>query len=381
MALPQNYKKNLDIQSVDDNRGRERRQELKRLITNNDTNLPRGVEHRDLDKGFKDFVKERLYTVAYGEKIPVIMTGLDRWNLFVKTYDVQDSYGNIKIPFININRNPDTQFGSNPALIYNVPQGRSYYYGEVPIYNQERKGVDIYKIPQPIPVDINYTVRIFTYKQEVLNKFNKTVLQQFQSRQAYTLVNGHYIPIILNEIGDDSIFDLESKRFYVQTYTFNLQGFLIDPNKFKVVPAIDRALTSIEIEHKKNRRSADTRIKKSEKTERQVITLDDFLQSSSQNQINRSLKKVRGQTENNFVQTFNLSIKLDADNNYAAFTAPQNGRLISVSGLSSYEIKNLSQSYSLSFKNEFFEGEVLQIESLEQIENETNLNLEFERYE
>ena len=28
-----------------------------------------------------------------------------------------------------------------------------------------------------------------------LNQFNKTIMQKFSSRQAYTFVKGHYIPI------------------------------------------------------------------------------------------------------------------------------------------------------------------------------------------
>jgi hypothetical protein len=107
--------------------------------------------------------------------------------------------------------------------------------------------VDIYKIPQPIPVDIYYEVRIFAYRQQDLNRFNTIILKHFQSRQAYTIVNGHYLPIILEDTSDESeLTDLESKRFYVQLYSFMLQGFILDPEDFEVTPGISRTFTMVE---------------------------------------------------------------------------------------------------------------------------------------
>mgnify|MGYP000929313117 CR=1 FL=1 len=91
----------------------------------------------------------------------------------------------------------------------------------------------------------NYLLRL--KRQQELNKFNTLVLKNFQSRQAYTIVNGHYIPIVLEDTSDESqVTDLTNKRFYIQLYTFNLQGFILDPNDFIVTPAISRTLTITE---------------------------------------------------------------------------------------------------------------------------------------
>ncbi|MGA0845529.1 MAG: hypothetical protein ACO3RV_03240, partial [Luteolibacter sp.] len=109
-------------------------------------------------------------------------------------------------------------------------------------------GADIYKIPQPIPVDITYNVKIFCTKMRHLNEFNKLVLQKFTSRQAYTFVKGHYIPIILNNVSDESVSDIEKRKYYIQNYEFLMMGFLIDENEFEVLPAITRALTLFEVE-------------------------------------------------------------------------------------------------------------------------------------
>jgi len=111
--------------------------------------------------------------------------------------------------------------------------------------------MDLYKIPQPVPVDITYEVRIICNRMRELNRFNKLIMQKFTSRQAYTFVKGHYIPIILESVGDESqISDTEKRRFYNQNYTLQLQGFLMDEEEFEVTPAINRKILVSEVETK-----------------------------------------------------------------------------------------------------------------------------------
>ena len=247
MATPQTYKKKLGFWGSA--QGKERREEIKKMITENDTFLPKGVLHDDLDKGFKSFVEEDLELTLKGEKVPVIMLGLQAWNEYTKTWNFTDEYKNIKIPFISIVRKPDTQKGTHPGLIHNIPQGKKFIYAEVPTWDGHRKGVDIYKIPQPIPIDIEYDVRIFAYRQRNLNEFNKIVHTKFQALQAYSRVNGHFIPCTLEGIDDESeVKDLENKRFYVQLYKIKSQGFIIDPKDFEITPMINRIFTIFEME-------------------------------------------------------------------------------------------------------------------------------------
>lgn len=253
MALPSSYKKQFTISKPRKNleypgdMQSGRAEDLKDLITNKDTYLPKGVTHEDLDMGMKTFVNQNLELVIDGNRIPVIMMGIQRWNEISKTWVFNDKYQNIKIPFITIVRKPDTQYGTNPAY-YNIPVGKTFQYASYPTFDGNKKGFDIYKIPQPIPVDVEYDVRLISYRQRELNKFNRIVLQNFQSRQAYTVVNGHYMPLILSSIEDESqIDDIESKRFYVQNYNILLQGIILNPDDFEVVPSINRVLTISEV--------------------------------------------------------------------------------------------------------------------------------------
>jgi hypothetical protein len=247
MATPQTFKKKLNILGAP--QGIERREQIKEMITDKDTFLPKGVLHEDLDAGFKKFVDSELSITLDGEKVPVVMLGIQAWNEYTKTWEFSDQYNNIKIPFISIVRNPDAQPGTHPTLIHNIPQGRKYVYAEVPTWDGNRKGVDLYKINQPVPVDIEYSVRLFAYRQRDLNEFSRVVLKKFQSLQAYSQVNGHYIPLTLTDITDESeIKDLKGKRFYIQPYKFLSQGFIIDPKDFEIVPMISRVFTIMEVQ-------------------------------------------------------------------------------------------------------------------------------------
>jgi hypothetical protein len=221
----------------------ERRQELLDKITKSDTYLPDSILHDDLDKGFLDYVTKNFQIVSDGKKIPIIdkILTVQRWGEFTQTWTFTNDDGNIELPFVAIVRKPDVQPGTNPSVQRTIPDRHQFYYASVPTWNGTTMGADIYKIPQPVPVDITYDVTIVCNKFRDINKFSKIVLQNFSSRQDYTQVKGHYIPLILDKIEDNTPMDtLEGRRFYIQNYTFTMLGFLIDSEEFEVKPAISR---------------------------------------------------------------------------------------------------------------------------------------------
>lgn len=240
MAIP---KRKTDIQIYKGKELTERRQELLERITKSDTYLPDSILHDDLDYGMMDFVKKNFVVISDGKKIPVIpkILTIQRWSQITNTWEFSDEDGNMKVPLIGVIRKPDVQPGSNPSIIRTIPERMQFHYASVATWNGTQMGADIYKIPQPIAVDLSYEVTIVCTKFRDLNKFNKIVLQKFASRQAYTTVKGHYIPIILEAIEDNSpIEQIDGRRFYLQNYKFTMLGFLIDQDEFEVKPAVSR---------------------------------------------------------------------------------------------------------------------------------------------
>jgi hypothetical protein len=59
----------------------------------------------------------------------------------------------------------------------------------------------------------------------------------------------------MNGITDESVFDVEKRKYYIQTYEFTMLGFLIDEDEFEVSPAITRVLQVVEFEKKTTRRN------------------------------------------------------------------------------------------------------------------------------
>ena len=286
MALPKKIKKTLNIAPEpiqahypDGYNGiavPNRRKELFDLIEKDGTFLPKSVLHADLDRGMLDFVQEQLKTVTNGKKVNVIdrILTLQRWAEFSQTWKFANQDKNVELPFIVVVRNPDAQYGSNPALQYTIPDRKQFHYAKVPTWDGNRKGYDVYTIPQPVPVDIIYDVKIVCNRMRELNSFNRVTLQKFTSRQAYTFVKGHYIPIVMNSIGDESQIDTEERRYYQQNYQFQLQGFLLDEEEFEVKPAISRSLVMFGFDEKNRKREAKNLGEENPDKVRTVIDFD-----------------------------------------------------------------------------------------------------------
>lgn len=233
----------------------DRRQELLDRITKDDSYLPDPILHDDLDLGMLEFIKTNLKVVSDGTQIPIIpkILTVQRWGEISNNWTFSDEDGNMKVPFIGVIRKPDVQPGTNPTIQRTIPDRRDFHYATVKKWDGNQMGADVYKIPQPVPIDISYDVIIVCQKFRDLNKLNKIVLQKFSSRQAYTTVKGHYIPIVLERINDNSPIDsIENRRFYLQTYSFTMLGFLIDADEFEVKPAIARMITMFEFMDTKN---------------------------------------------------------------------------------------------------------------------------------
>ena len=240
MAIP---KKKNNIQIYQGKELTERRQEILNQITKSDTYLPDSILHDDLDLGMLDFVKENFKVISDGNPIPVIpkILTVQRWSQIMNTWEFSDEDNNMKLPFIGVIRKPDVQPGTNPMVQRTIPDRKTFHYATVPTWNGTQMGADVYKIPQPVAVDIGFEIIIVCQKFRDLNRFNKIVLQKFSARQSYTSVKGHYIPIVMDRVSDNSPIDsMDGRKFYMQTYDFTMLGFLIDEEEFEIKPAISR---------------------------------------------------------------------------------------------------------------------------------------------
>ena len=251
MGLPKNYRKNLKFTPTP--QGFEARQGILNDIANPGTYLPKGILHEDMDREFVQYMEDDISLVLNGEKVPVIFLSIQRWAEFAKTWQFSDEYKNITMPFITIIRKPDAQTGTNYAGTFNVPGKPTFTYMKIPTWDGNIKSFDIYKIPQPVSVDLNYEVRLFCTRMRDLNVLNRLMLDSFSAGEKYIRVNGHPIPLMMDSIGDESsIQNLDEKRYYVQLFSIKMLGYLLDPKQFEVTPAISRAINFFELSENVN---------------------------------------------------------------------------------------------------------------------------------
>ena len=296
MALPKKIKKHLPL--IPEKVGRERRQEMLEDITDHGTFLPKGVLHADLDLGMLDFVKEQLKLVVTEKLVPTVdkIITNQNWSQFTETWNFQDLDKNISLPFIATVRTPEVKYGTFQGGAANIPNRRQFFYYTVPTWDGQRKGADVYKIPQPVPVDITYNVKLFCNRMRELNEFNKIVMQTFTSKQAYTQIKGHYIPITMDGVADESAKELEKRRYYIASYTFIMKGLLIDEAEFQISPAITRQVTLFETEDKVKTKRVDT-------------------QPSRPNNFDLDLLFVTGNTQLSEVFRYNVDLKVTEQQN------------------------------------------------------------------
>ena len=248
MPLPKQVKPTLPL--VPQKTLSARREQLLEYINKDGTYLPKSVLHADLDRGMLDFVKTELEVVTAGKVVPMVDTIIttQNWAQYVETALFVDLDNNPAPPFITVVRSPEVKYGTNPALLYTIPNRKQFYYASVPTWNGNEQGMDIYTIPQPVPVDINYSVKIICNRMRELNQLNKIVMQKFSSRQAYTFIKGQYVPIVMNNLSDESQLTIDQRKYYIQNYDFTMLGYLIDEEEFQVKPAIQRVTQLIELD-------------------------------------------------------------------------------------------------------------------------------------
>lgn len=220
----------------------DRRKELVSKIKENGTKLPKGIGISDMDKGFRDYILNDIEIIENREKIPVVKTFIStqNWNQFAETFDFQDLDNNIKPPFIIVRKELPVDYGNNSGLQYRIPNNIKIPFLKVPVWNGNRKGVDIYKIPQPVPLDITYQIKLVTEKMRTVNKLSELIMKNFSSRQEYINIKGHFIPFMFEGSTDESKMDVDSRKYFVHTYNFRLEGFILDEDDFEITPALDR---------------------------------------------------------------------------------------------------------------------------------------------
>ena len=240
-----NYKNNLNLKQ-NDIFGEKRRKDILLNIFDKSTLLPKPVTYEDIDNEFKKWVESDLEIECEGKLLPTMtLYSNQRFSEYSQTWSYTDNDRNILMNFKTIFRNNDPQEGTNQGGLWNIPGNRFYLMRrEKVLDNNGTESYLDYMVRQPFCVDLIYKVSIFTNKTQTINEFNLKVNDLFKSRQCYISPNGYYMPMVLDDISDESDYNIDDRQFYSQTYQIKVMSFILTKNDFKVEERPSRMFVS-----------------------------------------------------------------------------------------------------------------------------------------
>ena len=212
----------------------------------NNNYLPQKLLLEDVDRGMRDFIYDLNITVEDAEgkdiRVPVIFLTQERWAEFKMNWKyLKDESGEeIRMPFMTMRRK-SVKKGTAP-LRRTVPKKLKFNYVKVPSTDGVLGGYEIFKIPQPTWVDVEYELRFLThYMQDVNISYEKMLEEGFSDGQGYMKINGYNVPAILGDPSEDNTVDsIDSDRFFQLVYPLTVHSRIVDPKKFERVQTITK---------------------------------------------------------------------------------------------------------------------------------------------
>ena len=214
--------------------GQERRKNLAKEILKDSTPLPKTLLYKDIDKAFNEWVENDLRITFEGEVIPTIsLYSNQRFSEYMQTWEGVDEKKNIILNFKAITRENNPKLGTIVGQSKNIPGEHSVLMKTVEAFDKNNRKYYIdYRLKQPTAIDFIYTVSLVTNKYELLNEFNLMMNDKFKSIQCYIRPNGHFIPMILNDISDESEYSIDNRQYYSQTYNITVKAYIITEDDY-----------------------------------------------------------------------------------------------------------------------------------------------------
>lgn len=216
--------------------GIERRRNMSKIILEHGTPFPKPIEYADIDNAMFEWVDKKLNIVYDGIKLPTYkMFTIQRINEYMQEWRELDDAGNPILNFKILTREPNPQHGNSQGAYYNIPGHPNFAMFYVPVLQENgTEAYDKYTMKQPFSVDFIYTVSIVTNKMDIVNKMNELVLYEFNAINTYIAPNGHPMSMTLDSVTDNSEYDIEDRKFYLQTYKINVRGYIIRKEDYEI---------------------------------------------------------------------------------------------------------------------------------------------------
>ena len=221
--------------------------------------FPKPLEYADIDAAFKDFVENELGLTVNDKDVPTFtLFSNQRFSEYSQTWEHSDEEGNLILNFKTINRTTNPQGGENQGNLWNIPGNRFYtVFQRSVLEDNGTESIEVYSMKQPYAVNLEYRVSFITDLFENLSIFNEMVNDLFKSRQYYIRPNNHWVPLLLENVSDESKYSVSDYRFYTQTVTIKALGYIIHEEDIKVEKFPKRIHMGLVGDKKKSKVSID----------------------------------------------------------------------------------------------------------------------------
>lgn len=217
--------------------------------------LPQKLLLEDQDQGIVDYINSLQMSVDMEDgikrQVPLVFLSQELWaeKKFNWRGYRNENGEELTRPFMTIGR-LGVKKGDSP-LKRSIPVRKTFKHLKVPIFDGTLKGFEIYKIPQPTYVNIEYELTFISHYMLDVNEFYQTILKNgYSSGQGYMKINGYDIHSVIGDPSEDnSEDDISEERTFKIVIPITVHGKIVDPTEFERVSTITKI--SINISEKK----------------------------------------------------------------------------------------------------------------------------------
>ena len=226
-----------DIELTKKAEGNERRAEMLNDLTRYSTILPKAVLIKDIDSSFFDWSRDKLkITSPEGKEFPTFkLFSNQRFSEYSQSWKYTDSNNNLLLNFKAISRSNNPKFGSIQGKDWNIPGEPFFFMKRFKVLDDN--GNESFRdllMRQPMAMDFDYNLSIITTQYSLINDFNTMVNEEFKAAQCYICPNGHYMPMSLENISDESEYNIDDRQFYSQGFQIKVKGYILREKDFKI---------------------------------------------------------------------------------------------------------------------------------------------------
>jgi len=212
--------------------------------------LPQKILIEDLNLGLFNYIKNLDFSLQNERnehpKVPLVWATRELWAERKKDFGFLENENGteIKRPYMVLYKT-GVKEGTAP-LKYSIPNQKKFKFVKVPIFDGTLKGMEIYKIPQPVYTDIEYELVFETHYQQHLDKFYELLqIDAWSDRQAYMKINGYNIASVMDDPSENNIIEINSEMVFQVIVPIKVLGKLVDPTRFEKVQTITKIAINI----------------------------------------------------------------------------------------------------------------------------------------